>query len=428
MFPEWHHAVPESAYFNVPETLKTFRMYPISRFVYVLHWLATRLNRRFDAILSDFERKERCVDDTIHYDADLQTHWWRTIDFLIRVGQAGIVLNAEKFHFARRIVDFARFRISDETIEPMPKYMDAIRDFPTPTSTTDIRSWFGLVNQVANYAQLRDIMAPFKPFLSPRCRFKWTPELERAFQASKECIIAEIRHGVEIVDPTKRTFIRPDWCRQGIGYFLSQKQCSCDSCLPDCCTDGWRVTLAGSRFLTSAEQRYAPIEGEALAVAWGLEQSKYFTQGCNDLLVVTDHKPLIKILGDRTLDEISNTRIFRLKQRRLPWSFDIAHLPGKTNSAAHATSRHPSPANEFAELRSLSLHSEMDDAESAMAASLRYETHDIIAISWECIATETASDPTMRLLLDTIQEGFPDDRRAADDDIAAFWHIVTRST
>ena len=46
MFPEWHHAVPESAYFKVPEMLKTFRMYPISKFVYVLHWLATRLQRR----------------------------------------------------------------------------------------------------------------------------------------------------------------------------------------------------------------------------------------------------------------------------------------------------------------------------------------------------------------------------------------------
>ena len=45
MFPEWHHAVPESLYFKVglPETLKTFRMYSISRFVYVLHWLETRL-------------------------------------------------------------------------------------------------------------------------------------------------------------------------------------------------------------------------------------------------------------------------------------------------------------------------------------------------------------------------------------------------
>ena len=102
-------------------------------------------NRRFVAILSDFERKERCVADTIHYDTDLQTHWWRTIDFLIRVGQAGIVLNADTFYFAQRIVDTG-FRISDETIEPLPKHKDAIRDFPTPTSATDIRSWFGLVN------------------------------------------------------------------------------------------------------------------------------------------------------------------------------------------------------------------------------------------------------------------------------------------
>ena len=42
-------------------------------------------NRRFEAILTDFERKERCVDDTIHYDNDLVEHWWRTIDLLILV-------------------------------------------------------------------------------------------------------------------------------------------------------------------------------------------------------------------------------------------------------------------------------------------------------------------------------------------------------
>ena len=57
-------------------------------------------NRRFDAILSSFERKERCVDDTIHYDDELEQHWWRIIDFLTRVGQAGMVLNPDKFQFA----------------------------------------------------------------------------------------------------------------------------------------------------------------------------------------------------------------------------------------------------------------------------------------------------------------------------------------
>ena len=138
-------------------------------------------NRRFEAILTDFERKERCVDDTIHYDDDLAEHWWRTIDLLILVGRSGIVLNPDKFVFAQKSIEFAGFQISESSIEPLPKYLSAIRDFPTPTSTTDIRSWFGLVNQVANYAQLRDIMTPFKPFLSPRCQFEWTSNLSAAF-------------------------------------------------------------------------------------------------------------------------------------------------------------------------------------------------------------------------------------------------------
>ena len=157
-----------------------------------------RYNRRFDAVLSTFKRKERCVDDTIHHDANQEQNRWRTIDPLARVGQAGIVLNPAKFQFAKRSMDFAGFRVSDSSIEPLPKYLDAIREFPSPTSTTNIRSWFGLVNQVANYAQLRDIMAPFKPFLGAHCHL--SPELDTTFQASKAAIIDAICYGVEILD------------------------------------------------------------------------------------------------------------------------------------------------------------------------------------------------------------------------------------
>ena len=100
-------------------------------------------NRRLDAILSNFQRKERCVDDTVFHDIDLEEHWWRTIDFLTTVGAAGVVLNPDKFQFAQRDVKFAGFKITEDRIKPLPKYIEAIRSFPTPTSTTDIRSWFG---------------------------------------------------------------------------------------------------------------------------------------------------------------------------------------------------------------------------------------------------------------------------------------------
>ena len=371
-------------------------------------------NRRFDAILSDFERKERCVDDTVIYDENLEDHWWRTIDFLKTVGDAGIVLNPDKFQFAKREVDFAGFRITDSSIEPQAKFLDAIRDFPTPTSTTDIRSWCGLVNQVTNYAQLRDIMAPFKPFLSPKYKFFWTPVLEEAFQASKVAIIKAIREGVQIFDMSKLTCLRPDWSTSGIGYFLLQKKCICPSGIPDCCADGWHIVLAGSRFLSSAESRYAPIEGEALAVVWGLEQTRFFTQGCDNLLVVTDHKPLVKIFSDRALDEITNTRLFRLKQRTLPWRFSIMHMPGKSNLAADATSRNPSPS---VAINSLSIDDQM---ELALAAAVQGEAAEVVALPWSRIVEETRKDDNMWALVQTIENGFPD----ADKDMphaAPYW-------
>ena len=232
-------------------------------------------NRRFDEIIANFQRKERCIDDTIHWDVELLNHRWRIIDYLILVGRAGIVLNPDTLQFAQRTVDFAGFRISNATIEPLPKHLDAIRDFPTPTSTTDVRSWFGLVNQVTNYAQLRDIMRPCKSFLSPKIPIRWPVDMESVFLASNSSIIEAIRYGVEMFDLRRWTCLRPDWSKNGIGYFLSQKHCDCATTLHGCCDDGWKITLAGSYFLTPTEQRYAPIEGEALDAAWGLEQSRY---------------------------------------------------------------------------------------------------------------------------------------------------------
>ena len=52
-------------------------------------------------------------------------------------------------------------------------------------------------------------------------------------------------------------------------------------------------------------------------MAWGLEQTRYFMQGCDNLVVVTDHKPLTKIFGNHTLDQISNSRLFGLFHARM---------------------------------------------------------------------------------------------------------------
>ena len=89
-------------------------------------------------------------------------------------------------------------------------YLNAIKNFPTPKNIADIRSWFCLVNQVAHYVQLRNILAPFKPFSSPKHKFRWSNELDKACSDSKTTITDAVRHGVEIFDPNRRTCSRPD--------------------------------------------------------------------------------------------------------------------------------------------------------------------------------------------------------------------------
>ena len=87
------------------------------------------------------------------------------------------------------------------------------------------------------------------------------------------------------------------------------------------------------------ECRYSPTEGEYLAVAVGLEKSKFYTLGCPRVYVATDHKLLVGILCDRALDKIANLRIVTIKERNLWWSFEILYVAGKNQQAADALSR-----------------------------------------------------------------------------------------
>lgn len=54
----------------------------------------------------------------------------------------------EKFHFTEKEVDFARFHITEDGIKHTKRMTEAILQFATPKNITNVRSWFGLVNQV----------------------------------------------------------------------------------------------------------------------------------------------------------------------------------------------------------------------------------------------------------------------------------------
>ena len=67
--------------------------------------------------------------------------------------------------------------------------------------------------------------------------------------------------------------------------------------------------MVGSSFTSPAESNYAPIEGECLGVANALKKTRYYTQGCEKLLIGVDHKPLLGVLIDKSLESIDNPRL-----------------------------------------------------------------------------------------------------------------------
>ena len=101
-------------------------------------------------------------------DDELEEHWWHTLYYLTLVGENGITLTPNKLQFSQKLVQFAGFVVGKTTVKPLPKYLDAIRNFQGPTTISEARSSFVLLNQVSKYGRLAEIMYPCKELLSPK--------------------------------------------------------------------------------------------------------------------------------------------------------------------------------------------------------------------------------------------------------------------
>ena len=381
-------------------------------------------NRRYDDIIEEVDRKTKCVDDVLLWDIDteMEIHWWRVIDYLILVGVNGVVLNPEKFEFSSKEVEFAGFVITGDGVSPPQRILDSIGKFPKPTNISGVRSWFGLINQVAHYADMREVMLPFKALLSPKTPFKWDRELDEAFEYSRWRIVELIKEGVAIFEPELTTVLSPDWSMSGIGYWLYQKHCGCPVIRPGCCIGGCKVTVCHSQFLSKSEANYWPTEGEALAVAWALEDTKFFTIGCKDLHIITDHKPLISLLGDKPLEEINNRRLVSFRERTSPWKFAIHWVEGKNIPAPDALSRNPQtelPDEDI--LAAFRMIEEPDKEELTLIAAVQANVNETKAVTWERVKEETERDKEITSVIQLAQEGFPVKYKDMPEELAQYW-------
>ena len=142
-------------------------------------------------------------------------------------------------------------------------------------------------------------------------------------------------------------------------------------------------------------------------MCWALEKAKHFVLGCPNLIVAVDHKPLLGLLGDKSLGDIENPRLRRFKERSLMYNFKMIHVPGALNKVADTASRFPgrerivdllqlgATPSDIEETKEIESLERLVTAELASAEILQAVTH-------ARVRTETGKDPLMTKLVDKL--------------------------
>ena len=328
-------------YFQVPldeesQALTTFAT-PWGRYKHLratmgLSSAGDEYNRRGDLALEGINNMEKIVDDVLLYDEDLSQHEKRVRTFLERCRAMGITLNPGKFQFAATEVKFGGHIVGREGTKVDPEKISAIANFPRPKNITDLRSFMGLVEQLAGYShEVAGTMGPLRPLLSSKNAFLWNGDHTAAFEATKKVLASP--PVLQQFDIERETALLTDASRtNGLGFALMQK---------DPKTKRWHLIECGSRFLSETETRYAMVELELLAVTWAAKKLRLFLLGLPHFTVVVDHQPLRSILDHQTLDSVDNGRLRRLKAKLAPFNFTTVWRKGKEHKIPDALSRAP---------------------------------------------------------------------------------------
>ena len=231
-------------------------------------------------------------------------------------------------------VEFAGQVISEHGVRPNPKFLQGLCDFPRPASVQELRSFLGMVNQIASYhPHVARHTGILQALLKKDMAFLWLDDHPTAFDRLKHEVISTLAlNHFDVRWPTK---LVTDASRLNrLGFVLMQQR-----------EGNTKIIQCGLRWLSPAERNYSMLELELTAIVYGIQKCNYFLKGLDKFEVVTDHRPLVGIFK-KLLPQIYNSRIVRLCEKILDYSFEVQWLPGKHNIIANALSRAPALTTE----------------------------------------------------------------------------------
>ena len=245
------------------------------------------------------------------------------------IRRSGMKLNLAKCKWMLEEVTYLGHTISKHGIRPCPSKIQAILDYPRPTTLRGLLSTLGLFGyyrrHIKDYstlaAPLTDLTSRKTNEFFPNIVKPWTEKQEQAFQALKKRLVS--RPILRYPDFNKSFYIMTDASLSGLSGILSQFH------------DGKEVVIAyASRRLRENERNYSIIELETLAVLFALQQFKQYVYG-RHFHLITDSKSLLWL---NSMKE-TNSKLWRWSMLLAQYDFTVSHRTTKQNANCDALSR-----------------------------------------------------------------------------------------
>ena len=288
--------------------------------------------QRSDRAIEGLEYCQKIVDDILITAETEDQLLERVREVLQRCREHGMTISEKKLEVGQS-VKFAGHVVGVDGVRPDPERLAAIKDFPSPTNLTQLRSFLGLANQLSSFVpDTAHCTVKMRQLMKKQVAYQWLPDHESEFVQVKNMLTSPTL--VKYFDPSLPTVILTDASRlYGLGFALVQVQ-----------KDGTKALVkCGSTSLSSAETRYATIELELLAIEYAVRKCRFYLRGMNTPFnVITDHRPLVGVFN-KSLHMVDNPRLQRLRGKLdgSGYVFTVEWDAGKNNLIADALSRSP---------------------------------------------------------------------------------------
>ena len=282
----------------------------------------------------------RSIKDDILIHSQRENHKEVLANTLKTLQGYGVTLRPDKCELGKSQVKWFGYMFSESGMSPDPQKCDAIKNWPSPTSTKEVKSFLQTVQFNSKFLgsvngegdSFPDLTAPLRHLTKKNARFIWGKREEEAFSKLKGRLCSD--SVMAPYDTNRKTRLYVDSSPVGTQATIAQQHNLDDKPV-------WRPVNHTSRCWTPVEARYGQIERESNGILTGMLMNKMYTLGTK-VEVVTDHTPLLPIYS--TSARPRQLRVDRHRTKLLPFDFRVVHEPGITSPCDYG-SRHPSAHN-----------------------------------------------------------------------------------